>query len=225
MDFTSHHPKESWLRRAGVRLCRRWWLKAIIMAFGMTVFFAVYFRVLNHPQFPVTIMPLTAIDRLIGFQPRTLYLYLSLWFYVTLAPALLSDRQEIISYALAAIVLSAIGLGIFFFWPTSVPQPDVDWSRYPEFAFLKSADAPGNACPSLHVAFAVFTAVWLERLLRRLGAGYCARGFNWLWCLGIVYSTVAIHQHVFLDALAGAMLGAMVAALHLRWLGVRPISA
>ena len=188
------------------------------MGLGMTAFFVAYFWVLNHPQFPVTIMPLTAIDRLIDFRPEALPFYLSLWFYLTLPPVLLVDRREIISYGLAAVLLSVIGLGIFLFLPTAVPQPAIDWAQHPQFAFLKSADAPGNACPSLHVAFAVFTAVWLERLLRQLGAGLFARGVNWLWCLGIMYSTVAIRQHVALDAGAGAILGLSVAMVHLRWL-------
>ena len=89
---------------------------------------------------------------------------------------------------------------------------------HPAFGFLKSVDASGNACPSLHVAFAVFTAIWLNRLLRQMGAGKVVRAFNWLWCLGILYSTVAIRQHVVLDVLAGAGLGAVVAAVHLRFM-------
>jgi membrane-associated phospholipid phosphatase len=72
------------------------------------------------------------------------------------------------------------------------------------------------------VAFAVFTAVWFERLLRQMGAGRLVRALNWLWCLGILYSTVAIRQHVWLDVLAGAVLGATVAVVHLRLLRVFP---
>jgi membrane-associated phospholipid phosphatase len=68
------------------------------------------------------------------------------------------------------------------------------------------------------VAFAVFTAFQLGRLLRRLGAGRVIRAINWLWCLGILYSTVATLQHVVLDVLPGAVLGAAVALLHQRWL-------
>jgi membrane-associated phospholipid phosphatase len=145
-----------------------------------------------------------------------------LWFYVSLAPALLIDRRELVSYGLAAAGLSVIGLGIFFFWPTAVPRPEVDWSQHPAFAFLKTVDTSGNACPSLHVAFAVFTAVWFERLLRQMGAGRLVRALNWLWCLGILYSTVASRQHVSLDVLAGAVLGATVAGVHLRLLRVFP---
>ncbi len=196
-----------------------WWpAKMIGTALGMTVFFVAYFWVLNHPVAPVTTMPLTAVDRLIGFWPGALPLYLSLWFYVSLAPALLTDRRELVSYGLAWVALSGIGLGIFLFWPTIVPRPDVDWSLHPSIAFLKSVDLSGNACPSLHVAFAVFSAVWFERLLRQMGAGRLVRAGSWLWCLGILYSTIATRQHVALDVLAGTGLGAIVATLHLRYL-------
>lgn len=211
-------PGEGWLHQAGVRLLTWWPAKLIGISLCMSAFFVVYFQVLNHPVYPVTLVPLTAVDRLVGFWPAALPLYLSLWVYVSLAPSLLIDRRELVSYGLAAVVLSVIGLGIFLLWPTAVPPPDVDWSQHPRFAFLKAVDASGNACPSLHVAFAVFTAFWLARLLRQLGAGPFARGLNWLWCAGILYSTVATRQHVSLDVLAGAALGAAVAVVHLRWL-------
>ncbi len=185
---------------------------------GMIAFFGLYFWLLRHPHYPVTVMPLTAVDRVLGFRPAAVPLYLSLWFYVSLAPALLRDDRELVSYAAAAIVLSAIGLGCFFFWPTTVPPSDVDWSRYASVRFLKAADAAGNACPSLHVAFAMFTACWFERLLREIGAGRVPRGLNWLWCAGILYSTIALRQHVFLDVLAGTALGALVAWAHFWWL-------
>jgi membrane-associated phospholipid phosphatase len=190
------------------------------MILVMTFFFIAYFWVLKHPFLPVTTMPHTAVDRLISFRPEALPLYLSLWLYVSLAPALLIERREIISYALAAVGLSVIGLGTFLLWPTTVLWPDTDWSQHPTFAFLQSVDASGNACPSLHVAFAVFTAIWLNRLLQQMRAGKIVGAFNWLWCLGILYSTVAIRQHVMLDVLAGTGLGMVVAVLHLRWLRV-----
>ncbi len=213
-------PKIGWLQQIGTRVLMWWPAKMIGTTLGMTVFFVVYFWLLRHPLYPLTTVPLTAVDRLIGFWPEALPLYLSLWIYVSLAPALVIDRRELMSYGVATAGLSIVGLGIFLFWPTAVPRPEVDWSQHPAFAFLKSVDASGNACPSLHVAFAVFTAIWFERLLRQMGAGRFVRVLNWLWCLGILYSTIAIRQHVSLDVLAGAVLGATVAAVHLRWLPV-----
>lgn len=197
-----------------------WWpVKMTGTALAIALFFPAYLWVLGHPWFPVTVMPWTALDQWIGLQPAALPLYLSLWFYVSLVPALMVDRRELWSCAVAWIALSAIGLGIFMIWPTAVPAPDVDWSLYPALRFLKSTDATGNACPSLHVAFAVFSAVWFGHLLARVGAGRTLRILNWLWCAGILYSTMAIRQHVALDVLAGAGLGAVVASAHLRWLG------
>jgi hypothetical protein len=216
-------PRTGWLHAAGVRV-RQWWLvKMIGTTLVMTAFFLAYFWVLHHPLFPVTTMPLTALDRMIPFQSAMLPLYLSLWLYVSLAPALLCERREMISYPVATIGLSLVGLVIFLFWPTNVRWPDVDWSQHPTFAFLQSVDAAGNVCPSMHVAFAVFTAIWLERILRQMGAGIFVCAFNWLWCLGILYSTVATRQHVVVDVLAGAVLGAVVAAVHLHWLCVKRI--
>ncbi|MFA5056770.1 MAG: phosphoesterase, partial [Opitutaceae bacterium] len=146
MDLSHKHPPDAgWLQQANARV-RTWWLaKFLGTTLGMTVFFIVYFQLLRHPLYPPTTVPLTAVDRLIGFRPEALPLYLSLWLYVSLAPALLIDRRELVSYGLAAIGLSVIGLGIFLFWPTTVPRPDVDWSQHPAFAFLKSVDASGNA--------------------------------------------------------------------------------
>ena len=211
-------PGAGWFYQAWVRGLKWWPAKVIGTILGTALFFFAYFWVLHHPLFPVTTMPLNAVDRLIHFRPDALPLYLSLWFYVSLVPALLTDRRELMSYVLAAVGMSVIGLGIFLLWPTTVFWPDADWSQYPAFAFLQSVDASGNACPSLHVAFAVFTAIGLDRLLRQMGAGHGVRAFNWLWCLGILYSTIAIRQHVALDVLAGASLGAVVAVVHLRWL-------
>ena len=200
------------------RLFKWWPVKLAGTTLGMTVFFAVYFIVLRHPIFPVITMPLTVVDGWISFQPAALPLYLSLWFYVSLVPALLVDRRELLSLGLAWVALSLIGLGIFLLWPTAIPSPDIDWTQHPSVAWLKSTDATGNAFPSLHVAFAVFSAVWFERLLRQINAGRITRALNWLWCAAILYSTMATRQHVSLDVLGGVGLGVGVAVANLRWL-------
>lgn len=215
-------PEVGWHRLAGTRLLALWPYKLIGTTAAMTLFFAVYFYVLNHPVFPVTVMPLVGLDRMIGFRPEALPLYLSLWLYVSLGPSLVLERRELASHAVAAVLLAAMGLGIFLRWPTAVPPPDVDWDLHPGFAFLKQVDASGNACPSLHVAFAVLAWAWIDRHLRGIGAGRGLRAFNALWAIGIVYSTLAIRQHVALDVLAGAALGAVVAWAHRWWLRNQP---
>jgi peptidoglycan/xylan/chitin deacetylase (PgdA/CDA1 family)/membrane-associated phospholipid phosphatase len=190
-------------------------LKALGTTLGMTGFFVLYFAVQNHPLFPVTTVPETWLDHALGFQAWSLLPYFSLWFYISLVPALLVDRRQILGFAAGCAVLAAAGLALFLLWPTSVTAPAIDWSLHPGFSFLKQADAAGNACPSLHAAFAVFTALWFARLLPALGAGRLVQAANLLWAALIVYSTLGTKQHVALDALCGAILGAWVAALNL----------
>lgn len=190
------------------------WLKALGVPAFMALFFVGYFLLADHPDFPVTMMPLTALDHLIRFQPWALGLYASLWLYVTLPPALQGTRRDLVIYGTAALALSLAGMLVFFLWPTATPQPNIDWSHYPSYAFLKTVDQARNACPSLHVAFAVFSGFWLDRILVQIRARTGLRVFNILWGLGIIYSTMATKQHVALDAYAGACLGALVAAAH-----------
>lgn len=192
------------------------YLKAIGTPLFIALFFGAYFYVLKNPAYPVTVMPVTALDRLILFQPLAFYVYVTLWIYVSLPPALLASRRELYGYGMAMAAMCLTGLGIFYFWPTAVPVPDVDWTRYPGMEFLKNLDAAGNACPSLHVATAVFSGMWLHRLLRRFGAPWWMLMINGGWCAGIVYSTLAVRQHVAVDVLAGLALGVLVARWSLR---------
>ncbi len=194
----------------------------VLKTFGVplftAVFFAGYIFLLKNPIFPVTIMPLTALDTAIGFKPESLFLYASLWLYVSLPPALQATRRELIYYGLAVGSLCVVGLGCFLLWPTAVPPANLDWEQSLGFSILKGMDAAGNACPSLHVATAVFSAVWLNHQLFEVGAPRIVRVFNWAWCAGIAYSTMATKQHVAVDVVAGAILGMFAAGLSLIWL-------
>jgi hypothetical protein len=184
-----------WTSQAAVTFWRFWKFKFAGSVAFAGLFFVGYFALLKHPAHVVTTMPVLAIDQAIPFQPHTIWIYVSLWFYLELA--------------------------IFYFWPTRVPAFQVDWSEYTMFSWLKQTDAAGNACPSLHVAFAVFTARWVHFIFKRLRAGVFFHILNWVWALAIVYSTISTRQHVAIDVLAGAALGATAASIHLNWLTSR----
>ena len=207
---------EPWYRQAVAVIPRNLPLKGLGTTLYIGVFFAAYFYLLKNPAYPITVMPFTWLDRLIGFQPLAMPLYVSLWVYVSLPPALLATRRELYAYALAMTATCVAALTVFYFWPTAVPAADIDWARYPGVDFLKNLDASGNAFPSLHVATAVFSGVWLHHLLRRFGGPPWVLMLNWIWCIGIVYSTLATRQHVAVDMWGGLALGALAAGLSLR---------
>jgi membrane-associated phospholipid phosphatase len=82
--------------------------------------------------------------------------------------------------------------------------------------FLKNVDAAGNACPSLHAAFAVFACLWFERVLQEMKRPHWVHVANVIWALAILYSTIATRQHVAIDTLAGSLLGWMVGRVNLK---------
>lgn len=212
-DTLINADRATWRRELFRRLRTRTVAKGLATTLGISAFFIAYFWVLHHPFTTPALMPLTALDRWVAFQPAALPLYFSLWVYVALAPALLDSGRDLAAYGLATLAISVVGLGTFMAWPTAVPPAVIDWSLHPSIAFLKNVDLAANACPSMHVAFAVLTGLWLDRLLREMRSRGWLLGLNWAWCAGILYSTLATRQHVVLDVLAGSVLGALAAAV------------
>jgi PAP2 superfamily len=218
----AHSSPQSWTTDIALRIRRHFVLKLVGTTAFTWLFFIGYFHLLRHPAYAVTPMPLLTLDHLIPFQPEMLFAYLSLWVYVGIAPGLQLTFVELVVYGLWIGALCLTGLGLFYLWPTEVPPLKVDVSGFPGFAMLQGVDAAGNACPSMHVAVAIFSALWLEHVLRQAHAPAFLRLLNAAWFLAICYSTLAIKQHVVLDALAGALLGLAFAVPSLRWRPGRP---
>lgn len=199
---------------------RLFWLKAVGTTAFMCLFFIAYFHLLRHPTQPAFEMPLTAIDRWVGFQPWALWPYISLWFYVAIPPSLLTRLRSLVAYGVWVGLLCIAGLACFYFWPTAVPRLALSTDGVAGFDLLRGVDAAGNACPSLHVAAATFSALWLHRLLGTLGLPAWLQGANALWYVLIVWSTLATRQHVWWDVLAGLALAMLFTPASLRWIDV-----
>ena len=212
----------AWHRRLLPRAAALWRFKAIAACIIAVSFFSGYFALLNNPQFPVRLMPVTALDHWIDFAPRALLVYVTLWVYISLPPGLLDCRRDLLRYYAGVAALALAGMAVFLFWPTASPRPAIDWTQYPVFGPLLAVDRSGNALPSLHAAFAVFTAIWFDRLLRHPGDRGAVRALSWLWCLGILYSTLATKQHVAVDVVAGIAFGIVGALVHGRFLQLPP---
>lgn len=204
-------------------LWQRFRFRQALKLFGVTafmwLFFTAYFYVLRNPAGAVTTMPLTAMDRAIPFQSSAFAAYVSLWVYVGIPPGLMLRTRDALIYGAWAAALCASGLLLFLLWPTAVPA---DWRSigvegHAGFALLRGIDASGNACPSLHVATATFSAFWIQRVLRLVGAPPWLTALNWLWLLLIVHSTIATRQHVVLDAVGGVLLALPFAWASMRW--------
>ncbi len=62
-------------------------LKMFATMGGIAAFFYAYFWVMRHPLSAVTVMPVTWLDELVSFSPRSFPLYVSLWVYVRWQPS------------------------------------------------------------------------------------------------------------------------------------------
>lgn len=211
------YPAQRWTADIGMRIRRHFLLKVVGTTAFTWIFFIGYFHLLRQPVNPMTVMPLTALDRLIPFQPQALIAYFSLWVYIGVAPGLQLTFKELVAYGLWVGALCLTGLGLFYLWPTQIPPIATDPTDFPGFAILQGVDAAGNACPSMHVAVAIFTAIWVEHILRGAKAPIWLRLINGAWFAAIAFSTLAVRQHVVLDAVAGALLGIAFALPSLHW--------
>jgi hypothetical protein len=205
-----------WHRQIADRVVTLWPLKAFGTMGFMVLFFWGYFTVLHNPLTPPLVMPVTWLDTWIGFSPSAFPAYVSLWVYVSLAPALLGSLRSLLGFGLWMGWMCLFCLAIFWLFPTSTPPFSIDWKAYPEFALIKGLDAAGNAFPSLHVASAVFSAFWLNRVFGQLDAPKTLQWLSALQCSVIIWSTIATRQHVVLDALGGVIVGVVFAALSFR---------
>ncbi|MFO1330686.1 MAG: phosphatase PAP2 family protein [Rubrivivax sp.] len=210
-----------------VRLARQWRHRQLLKLAGIcaftALFFVGYFHLLRNPPSPPRPVPLMPLDHWFGYQPLAVWPYVSLWIYVGVAPALLPSAGALLRYGAWMAALCGCGLALFAAWPTALPP---GWAPQPTpgqaaEALLRGLDAPGNACPSMHVACALFSALWVHRLLAAFCAPAWPRALNAAWLTAIVWSTLALRQHVVLDVLAGAALGLAFGLAALRW-GPRP---
>ncbi|SDY81666.1 PAP2 superfamily protein [Variovorax sp. YR634] len=197
---------QPWLAALWRRCITLFPLKLVGNTVATLGFFPLYFWIMKNAG-QAWVLPLTPIDRLIAFWPALLPVYLSLWGYIALPVLLAKDKRELLGFSFGCAAMTALALLVFWFMPTAIPNFAVEAAPGTSLQFLKMVDSAGNAFPSLHVSFSVFACVMLARQLRDVGAPVWLRVVNVAWAAGIVYSTMAVRQHVLIDVLGGLALG------------------
>jgi membrane-associated phospholipid phosphatase len=129
---------------------------------------------------------------------------------------LMTSRRQLLACCRGLGLLIIVSFIIFYFWPTSVARPKAFAGRHFFYDWIASTDLPRNACPSLHAGFGVFTAGCACDVVRGWKHRQWFIGVVWVWTAAVLASTVLIKQHVFLDLLAGGVLGAL-SWLSMRW--------
>jgi membrane-associated phospholipid phosphatase len=184
------------------------------IAFGFLLFAGValaYFVPNQCALYAARPVPIWGPDRLVPFDPRWIWVYVSYYPFIAGAYLLAPSRELRLRYAQALAAAALAGLVFFLLCPTCVgravyPVPGAGLSAR-LLGLIRAADADANCLPSMHVAMSclaagAYAAASRRRLLPAAG-----------WALLIAYSTMATKQHHFLDVAAGAALAAASAGL------------
>lgn len=177
---------------------------------ALTIYFCVpYFLLQAAPVFPVRSLPLTFLDRAVGFSPDWVWVYQSVYLLIAVVPWLAVSRDALLRYARGFVWLSSMAFAWFLFVPVAGPRP-AEVPADGMFALLTSYDSPLNAFPSLHCGLAAYTVLLAAEMSRdglpaprrRVAIGLLA-----FWLLWICYATVATKQHYVVDVPPGLLLG------------------
>ena len=182
-------------------------LKLGLLVILYPLVFLPYFFLQRHHFFPATTMSFGWFDRLIPFSDQAVWPYFSIYLLLPVGPFFMDRRYQLLRYAAGVVLLSLIADLIFLCWPTSCPRPHVAGVNT-VYGLLIAADSSFNAFPSLHAAFAVYSALCAGLVLRELGSHRVWRLGIWFWAFLILYATLATRQHVVVDVIAGSVIGA-----------------
>ena len=181
-------------------------LKLVLLVVLNLAVYVPYICLQHHQFFPVTTVPPTALDHLIPFSPGSVWLYLSIYLLMPIGPFLMHHRNQLLRYASGVILIATIAATIFLFWPTAIARPAVP---YPSatYRLLITIDQPFHAIPSLHAAFAIYSALCGTLVLRELDSRQLWPIALWLWAALILLATLTTKQHMVVDIVAGSVLG------------------
>lgn len=154
-------------------------------------------------------VPLTWFDRVIPFQPRWVWVYLSLYLLNPIGPLFARSREDLLRYARGILFFFVCGFVCFVVFPVPGPRPlaaDAFWLYHR----LILIDRPYNSFPSLHAACAVYAVLFAAYASSDTSRPHLRRSLlslAWLWVGLILYSTIATRQHFAIDLPAGMFLG------------------
>lgn len=146
-----------------------------------------------------------AIELGMPFVPAMVAFYNSMHIAYMIAPFILRTRSEMNAMAVTWVLITLCAGVVFLLIPAedSFPTPpDADLGPWQGmFRLADQANLRFNSFPSMHVAWGIVCVDVYAR-----SAGWLARLSLWSWGVGLVLSTLLLHQHHVADVVGGLTL-------------------
>lgn len=180
---------------------------------GVVLFLAAvlfYFIPNHYPIFEPQLLPMSWIDDVTPFLPWTVWIYQSEFILLFMVFLGIKDPENFNKYVYSFFMVQFVGGVVFTFWPTTYPR---DLFPLPEglnsathwlFSVVRTADAPGNCAPSLHVS-SCYISAFLHLAENRKRFPFV---FSWATLVGI--STLTTKQHYLIDVILGLLLAVVM---------------
>jgi membrane-associated phospholipid phosphatase len=107
------------------------------------------------------------------------------------------------------LIATLVSTACFMLYPTQIARVPLNSADVGEMlrGLLYLIDSPTNCFPSLHVALAILSAIFISRENRVFGKiAVC-------WALLVIVSTLTVKQHYFVDVIGGVVVAAFSYAL------------
>ncbi|MBC8352578.1 MAG: phosphatase PAP2 family protein [Planctomycetes bacterium] len=149
-----------------------------------------------------------AVELGMPFVPAMVVFYNSMHVAYLIAPFILRTRPEMHAMAVTWVLITLCGGVVFLLLPSedAFPAPP-DSALGPWRGMFRLADQANlrfNSCPSLHVTWAIVCVDVYARWASPL-----SRLWLWSWGIGMVLSTLLLHQHHLADAVGGVALASL----------------
>ncbi len=155
----------------------------------------------------------SVLDDAIPYDPRFALAYLAYFPLLLWVLWRLSKTPGCVHHLVTAAGVLLVSFAAFLVFPTRVerssPPAGDGWNAV--ISWIRGIDAETNALPSLHASLSVLAAVCGAR--RRLVPHWAAA----LVCGVVLYSALAVKQHLMVDLGAGILLGCVAAGCDRLW--------
>jgi membrane-associated phospholipid phosphatase len=181
------------------RLISRWEMKLGWSVIGSLIFTPAYVAISRVNFWHVDWAPTTWIDLQIHYSAGWFWIYQSIYLLTASAPWFAQTREEIRRLAAALVILAIVSMTLFLFLPVRLPGPPTGTQAVNRFWYFGTGYY--GAMPSLHAGFLTVICTFHFRLFGWRSA------FLWVWSVLILFATLRVKEHYFVDLPAGVIVG------------------